>query len=151
MGYRSDVWVGMIVQDEEDAMKLIKAYSAMPKVKENKILELWQIAGDPTNGRVLFLYEDDWVKWYDSYESVQAIKEITNAACYAEIEYAYREVVFGEETEDITDHIEVVESDDKLSDAIWRLFSVSRVCDVDVKSKYESSVPTLDTYKMFAA
>jgi len=151
MGYRSEVWVGMLVSNEKDAMQLLNQYRAMPKVKENKILELWQIASDPTTGRVLFLYEADYVKWYDSYEDVQAIKEITNAACYAGIEYAYREVVFGEETEDITDHIDVIESDDELSDAMWDLFSVSRICDVDVGHKYESSVPALDTYKMFAA
>jgi hypothetical protein len=149
MGYRSDVWVGLLVQNEEDAMELLKVYSAMPKVKENKILELWQIEGDPTTGRVLFLYEADYVKWYDSYEDVQAIKEIRDAAIKADIEYAYREIEFGEDFEDLKDRMDADDEKGFLTEEMWDLFSLSRCCDVN-NGRYEDN-PTLDTYKMFAA
>jgi len=151
MGYRSDVWVGLLVTNEEDALELLKEYGARKRVKENKILELWQIQRDSDKGRVLFLYEANYVKWYDSYENVQAIKEIQDAAIDQGIDYAYREIVFGEETEDVTDNFYYEEDDGHgfLSEEMWTLFSVSRCCDVNSEG-YES-VPTIDTYKLFAA
>lgn len=155
MGYRSDVWVGLLVKDEKDALAVLQEYGARKRVKENKILNLWTIQRNSGTGRVLFLFEETSIKWYDSYEDVQAIKEIHDAAITIGIDYAFREIEFGEEIEDTKDYMDYQEESSLadtvniLSEEMWNLFSVSRCCDVNSEG-YES-VPTIDTYKLFAA
>jgi hypothetical protein len=155
MGYRSDVWIAMLVESEDDAMKLLSRYGQAERTKNCQLLEYWSITRenrvDPNlkNGTVLFYFEGhDW-KWYDSYEEVMGIRNIVDHAKALEIPYAYREVVFGEEIEDLRDYIDYSHDQSDLCDLIFDVFTVARFC--DKKRTHGEPVPAIDTYKLFVA
>ena len=155
MGYRSNVWIGMLVESEDDAMKLLSRYGQAERTRECQLLEYWSITrenGVYPNGKgcsVLFSFEGhDW-KWYDSYEEVMGIRNIVDHAKALEIPYAYREVVFGEEIEDLRDYIDYSDDQNHLSDLIFDVFTVARFCDTN--GTHSEPVPAIDTYKLFVA
>lgn len=153
MGYRSDVFIAMLVESEDDAMKLLSRYGQAERTKNGQLLELWSITREtgvnPNGNTILFYLEGhDW-KWYDSYEDVMGIRDIVDHAKALEIPYAYREVVFGEEIEDLRDYIDYSDDQNHLCDLIFDVFTVHR--DLEVSASHDEPVPAIDTYKLFVA
>lgn len=115
MGYRSDVRIAVAFSDEHTRNEVMAVYSMHPLVQEHNIAKDWV----PRTVQVyvwrneyrevplyLLTYAEEQVKWYDTYEDVQAV-EYMKHLCFkfdAEREsfhYAYKFVRCGEEVEDV--------------------------------------------------
>jgi len=106
MGYRSDVKIVVITSSKEAMDDLLAVYAMLPEVqKAGGFEELGWERYELGEGRIL-TYEVNDVKWYDSYEDVQAITRLledvhTFNQERSEDVYAARFVRIGEEYNDI--------------------------------------------------
>lgn len=123
MGYRSDIVIAVCVP-EDDAKRVASLYAMNPTVQKHNLLDQWhlmrgEVVGEPS---IMFVFESDGVKWYDSYDDVQGIEYMIELVCMlgrAEenpLRGAYCSVRVGEESDDIEHEHEGVEDSD-FSDA----------------------------------
>ena len=110
MGYRSDVRFVVALPSEAERNSIMALYSMHPLVQEHDIATDWtpyevmaqvyfRDAGVPM---YLLSYDDTDVKWYDSYEEVQAVMHMEKLLDSLEGRcYAYRFIRIGEDDSDI--------------------------------------------------
>ena len=110
MGYRSDVRFVVALPSEAERDSIMALYSMHPLVQEHDIATDWtpyevmaqvyfRDAGVPM---YLLSYDDTDVKWYDSYEEVQAVMHMEKLLDSLEDRcYAYRFIRIGEDDSDI--------------------------------------------------
>jgi hypothetical protein len=110
MGYRSDVRFVVALPSEAERDSIMALYSMHPLVQEHDMATDWtpyevmaqvyhRDAGVPM---YLLSYDDTGVKWYDSYEDVQAVMHMEELLDSLEGRcYAYRFIRIGEDDSDI--------------------------------------------------
>lgn len=116
MGYRSDVRVAVSFDNEHTRKEVMAVYSMHPSVQEHNIAKDWHVHDgemsfwrDNTGGSMpvyTLMYSADYVKWYDTYEDVQAVEFMHQICAKFDAEreafsYAYKFIRVGEEIEDI--------------------------------------------------
>jgi hypothetical protein len=77
MGYSSDVVLMAVFANAEQHDEVMSVYRMNPKVQEHKLEEAWRRV-DVDSGEVVRIYEGENVKWYASYDDVDALKELEN-------------------------------------------------------------------------
>lgn len=104
MGYRSDVLLAVAFDTKEQLDEVWAVYCLNPKVQENDIAKDWKMRLDG-DYPVLWFFEES-VKWYDSYDHVQAFEALFTLAEIFEAErklafnYAWVKLRIGEEDDD---------------------------------------------------
>jgi len=103
MGYSSDVVIGVAFKTRKQMEEVLAVYRMDPKVQKHNVMEKWKLCPDHEPPYMVFTGND--VKWYDSYEDVQAFEHIASVcedfADERGFEYAYRIVRIGEEDTDV--------------------------------------------------
>lgn len=138
MGYRSQVLLAHVFKDTEHRAEVMAVYAMNDKVQQYDILKEWEYVD--TCKYPMVQYVADSVKWYESYEDVQAItglsdiitefcerRELPAASCYLRV---------GEDTTDIeeehlnhvmgADSNELSDTGDDMLDQLYDCFSISR-------------------------
>ena len=77
MGYRSDVLIAVAFKSEADMKEVLAVYAMDPRVQQYNLLEAWNVHG---GDYPVLWYENNYVKWYDSYEDVQGIEHLIAVA-----------------------------------------------------------------------
>ena len=110
MGYRSDVRFVVALPSEAERDSIMALYSMHPLVQEHDIATDWTpyevmaqvYRRDDGVPMYLLSYDDTDVKWYDSYEEVQAVMHMEKLLDSLEGRcYAYRFIRIGEDDSDI--------------------------------------------------
>jgi hypothetical protein len=104
MGYYSDVLLAVAFDTKEQLEEVLAVYCLNPKVQEHDLAKYWEkkLDGDYP---VLWYYNNG-IKWYESYEDVQALEELFTLAETFEEErklafnYAWVKLRIGEEDDD---------------------------------------------------
>lgn len=126
MGYRSDVLIAVAFESKEHRDEVWAVYCMDQRVKDNNLAEAWQTY-DEGEYPVLW-YQENHVKWYDSYAEVQGIEHLIDVASnFAQergLHYAANMLRVGEEMTDI-EHIEKHADSDMMS-FLWQLCDVER-------------------------
>ena len=99
MGYRSDVGIVVAFKTREDMEKVIATYKMNPDVQRLDLFAEWSIY---ESKEVCFLqYKNSYVKWYDEYDDVKAIRYLTKLVesfgGEQDMTYAWKEVNVGED------------------------------------------------------
>jgi len=128
MGYRSDVTI-VVAVERIHSQTLWAAYQMDDLVQKEKIYSEWRTVIHGKHA-VLFIYEHDWVKWYDDYPDVQAIEKLMHLPSEMNLNYAWRKVRIGEEWNDIEEDMEVGGPDEimvqELEDHIYDVLNIER-------------------------
>jgi hypothetical protein len=142
MGYRSDVTIALGVEAENSAdvmNRLMAVYSIDPlvqkHVKDNWKWEVYQYIANKSGekGISVAVFEAVGVKWYDTYEDVQAIlrlleiaKSMLDSSGESPAPWAWKSIRIGEEVGDIEDECCLSTNDgsdydilDVLEDCFW--------------------------------
>lgn len=103
MGYRSDVLIAVAFRDNAHRDEVWAVYIMDPRVKEHGLAAVWR---NYDNGEYPVLYyQQDYVKWYESYDDVQGINHLVDVASdfaqEREMHYAAVSLRIGEDTTDI--------------------------------------------------
>lgn len=131
MGYRSDVFLAALFKNEQEYNEVMAIYAIDPKVQEEDVAKYWQKKVYST-GHVLCYYHATDVKWYDSYDDVQALMYM-QALCRTfaderEFMIGWKFVRIGEETADIEEEQEVMSDDYHYEAAAMdMLYDIARV------------------------
>lgn len=149
MGYRSDVKILVALPTAKAREEVMALYAMHPTVQKHEIAKQWE-AYEQTFDNVhdgksdvarpitayLLTYEDEYVKWYEGYEDVEAVnrmlellKELGDAN--EDFTWAYKFIRVGESMDDI--EVSREWSDD--SDAVGDLLDdfVSEILDISVE------------------
>lgn len=118
MGYRSEVGYVLAFPSEE----LKDTFIAVMKLKGGDIEVAINEVESYTSTKMKFY--SDWVKWYDSYDEVQAHQQLLRECLEPPFLGAYGFVRVGEETDDI--EYEYAEADDGDVEAPYDDVSVER-------------------------
>ena len=126
MGYRSDVLIAVAFSTKEHRDEVWAVYCMDPRVKEHNLAGAWK-NHDGGEYPVLWYQEDD-VKWYESFDDVQGVTHLIDVASdFAQergLHYASIMLRIGEEMTDI----ENVErhADGNMMSFLWQLCDVER-------------------------
>lgn len=130
MGYRSDVVRLAVLESEAHADEVMAAYSMDMLVQHHNCAKDWRRKTLP-DGKALIYYHGENVKWYESYEDVQAMEHmLTVLQQFCEnrwLSYAFGMAHVGENYEDVD--YEVSRDGDKgddLSDVVYDLMELRR-------------------------
>jgi hypothetical protein len=135
MGYRSDVLLAVVLRTAAQRDELMAVYALDPLVQKHSMVERWQ--HHTYDDHVALVYQETDIKWYDSFESVQALEHLLILAqTFAEergfdlpndpdalqqpepvFPYAGVRIRVGEESEDSM--IEYRENDDFLQEILY--------------------------------
>lgn len=77
MGYRSYVVLMAVFANAEQHDEVMSVYRMNPKVQQYGLEKEWRRV-DLSDGAVARIYEVEGIKWYDSYDDVDALKELEN-------------------------------------------------------------------------
>jgi len=99
MGYYSDVGIVVAFNNRDDMEKVIATYKMNPDVQRLDLFAEWTIY---ESDDVHFLeYKNTYVKWYDDYDDVKAIRYLTKLVeSFGEeqdMTYAWKELNVGED------------------------------------------------------
>lgn len=137
MGYRSDVYLAVLVPDEEMADELLAVYRMQQSVTDAGVQDTWEKKLQ-SDGTCALVYTATYVKWYESYADVQAIESMFSLVETFSLErsdgdgtartgfpYAWRKIRTGEELNDIdiTHESSPDEEGSRLSDMLWERLS----------------------------
>ena len=126
MGYRSDVLIAVAFESKEHRDEVWAVYVIDQRVKDNNLAEAWQTY-DGGEYPVLW-YQQNHVKWYDTFDDVQGIEHMIDVASnFAQergLHYAVNMLRVGEELTDI-ENIEKHADHDMMS-FLWQLCDVER-------------------------
>lgn len=109
MGYRSDVVIAVAFKNREQMEEILAVYQMDEKVRTSRVMGQWKLC--PEHKPPYMLFKGDNVKWYPSYDDVQAFEHIVSVCAEFEehrgFEFAYRFVRIGEEDSDteVEDHL----------------------------------------------
>jgi hypothetical protein len=136
MGYRSDVLLAVVLRTAAQRDELMAVYALDPLVQKHSMVERWKHY--TYEDHVALVYQETDLKWYDSYEDVQALEHmLILAQTFAEergfnlpndpdwealvpepvFPYAGVRILVGEEMEDCT--VEYHENDDFLQEILY--------------------------------
>lgn len=119
MGYRSDVVIAHAFENEDIVKEIMAIYAMHPIVQQLELLKDWTVK----ENLVFITYED--VKWYDTYDDVQAIKHLEELTkqFHTERGISYATVQFriGEDMDDVETAYDYSEND---NDVGFRLHDV---------------------------
>ena len=116
MGYRSDV---VIAADFETAEIREAAWTAA-KLKYQLQEYMWENFDRFQETAIVF--EAESVKWYGSYPDVAAVEQMFKEFWHEDFDANIKEVIVGEETDDMTDEIYECESHRDQPDWFWDLY-----------------------------
>ena len=126
MGYRSDVLIAVAFSNKEHRDEVWAVYCMDQRVKDNNLAEAWQTY-DEGEYPVLW-YEQDHVKWYESYDDVQGIEHMievaSNFAQERGLHYASIMLRVGEEMTDIEHNNRQTNGD--MEDFLYKLCDIER-------------------------
>jgi hypothetical protein len=127
MGYRSDILLAIVFKTKEHRDEVWAIYCMDPLVQKHDVASQWA----PHDGdRFSLWFEGNHLKWYESYEDVQAFEHLqTVAAQFAEhrdFPYAYIKLRIGENTDDIEEVVLDDDKDGELRDYLFDMTGVSR-------------------------
>lgn len=122
MGYRSDVAVAIMFNTKEDLLTFRTKHKILGGATEEESTNLNVI--EYQNKVIAFAYYDS-VKWYDSFEDVQAVTKMLEDA--QEAKFSTMFIRIGEEISDI-EYDSYIYNDEQgeVSLCLYELFSVSR-------------------------
>ena len=104
MGYRSDVVLVAVFANAEQHDEVMAVYRMDPNVQKHGLEAAWRRV-DFNNGEVARIYEGNNVKWYESYEDVQALCRLASLLAdfheHRKFDYAWGEGRVGEDETDI--------------------------------------------------
>jgi hypothetical protein len=135
MGYRSDVLLAVVLRTAAQRDELMAVYALEPLVQKHSMVERWKHY--TYEDHVALVYQETNLKWYDSYEDVQALEHmLILAQTFAEergfdlpndpdalqqpepvFPYAGVRILVGEETDDC--QTEYRENDDFLQEILY--------------------------------
>lgn len=126
MGYRSDVLIAVAFRDNAHRDEVWAVYIMDPRVKEHGLAAVWR---NYDNGEYPVLYyQQDYVKWYESYDDVQGISHLVDVASdfaqEREMHYAAVSLRIGEDTTDIESNDRYTNND--MMSFLWDLCRVER-------------------------
>jgi hypothetical protein len=134
MGYRSDVVLMAVFANAEQHDEVMSVYRMNPKVQEHKLEEAWRRV-DMDSGEVVRIYEGENVKWYESYEDVIALNELSALMDTfheeREFGYAWGYARVGEEDTDIEYEVNGA-GDNDLKDVVYENLNISRSVALDI-------------------
>jgi len=122
MGYRSDVAVAIMFNTKEDLLIFRTKHKILGGTGEQEITNLNVI--EYQNKVVAFAYYED-VKWYDSFQDVQAVTKMLEDA--QEAKFSTMFIRIGEETADVEHNPQIYF--DEQGEVAWDLhdlFSINR-------------------------
>ena len=123
MGYRSDVVIAVAFKNREQMEEILAVYQMDEKVRKHRVMEQWKLC--PEHKPPYMVFERGDVKWYPSYDDVQAFGHIVSVCAEFEehrgFEFASRFVRIGEDDND-------TEVDDNLSDSSYDLMEFLDDC-----------------------
>jgi hypothetical protein len=74
MGYRSDVLLAVVLRTAAQRDELMAVYALDPLVQKHSMVERWQ--HHTYDDHIALVYQETDLKWYDSYEDVQALEHL---------------------------------------------------------------------------
>lgn len=139
MGYRSDVATAIAVRTNK-LERLMALYMQHPLVQETHAAEAWEVYDyQYAEGYTLLLHRAEGVKWYPSYNDVQAIDYLYELLVNlnqdsADIPFAMRRIEIGEEEDDtrIENCESYTDNDHKLLEIVWETLGICRSIMVDI-------------------
>lgn len=132
MGYYSDVTIAVAFASKEDMDEVLAVYAMLPEVQEYKILEdYWERRED----NILLLYTQDSVKWYESFEDVQAVERLRSLVEefheQRNMPFAWHKIRIGEEPNDI-EYDEAHGGDSgELMEKLWEGMRITRYVELN--------------------
>ena len=146
MGYRSDVYLAVLVPDENAANELLAIYRMQQDVTNAEVQDAWE-KKPQGDGTCALVYTTSYVKWYETYTDVQAIESMFSLAETFSLErsegdgtartgfsYAWRKIRVGEEPNDVdvTHGSSPDEEGSCLSDTLWERLSARVEVTIDL-------------------
>lgn len=129
MGYRSEVVLMAVFANAEEHDEVMSIYRMNPKVQEHKLEAAWRRV-DMDSGVVVRIYEGDYVKWYESYEDVIALKGLEDVMQTFHDErgfsYAWGYARIGEEPDDSEYEARHQEDDGLLIEVVYDNLEIER-------------------------
>lgn len=137
MGYRSEVAILVSFKNKEHRDEVLSAYAMSPKVQAENIVNAWEKI-DPENDYPLLKFHAANVKWYESYEDVQAVHHLEQVLqMFAEergLSYGWLFIRIGESDDDIEQDSSYHDEDegDHMLECLWDKMSVNRSINLEV-------------------
>ncbi len=136
MGYRSDVAIMAVVGSKEHADEVMAIYRMNEKVREHNVEASWRRV-EMDNGAVVLIFEEENIKFYDTYHDVQAVLHMQDVLGdfgdqRKDFNFAWGKAIIGEETNDIEFDVYAGGEGDKddLCDIVYDNLGISRRLEV---------------------
>jgi len=130
MGYYSDITIAVAFASKADMDEVLAVYAMLPEVQEYKLLdEYWERREDN-----IMLYTHDSVKWYASFEDVQAVERLKSLVEEFHeargMPFAWHKIRIGEDENDL--EIDEAHGGDegKLIEKLWEGMRLVRYTEV---------------------
>jgi hypothetical protein len=134
MGYRSDVVLMAVFENAEQHDEVMSIYRMDPKVQQYGLEKEWRRV-DLSDGVVVRIYEVNGTKWYDSYDDVDALKELENVMSTfheeREFGYAWGYARIGEDDTDIEYEVNGA-GDNDLKDVVYDNLNIVRHLELNI-------------------
>lgn len=128
MGYRSDVLLAIVFKTKEQRDEVWAVYVLDKRVQQYGIANTWRNC-DKYEYPMLYV-EQEHVKWYESFEDVQAYEHLQSVAQdFADLrdfEYVWLKLRIGEETSDIEEEYITQDPDGVLQEQLYDTVRVER-------------------------
>jgi hypothetical protein len=133
MGYRSDVCLMAVLKNKAHAEEVMAVYRMELSVQKHKLEKEWRRV-DMDSGAVVFIYEGEYVKWYDGFEDVQGLLHLQTVlqqfADERNMSSAWGFARVGEESSDLEYEVLLIsdseEDTDALIDIVYDNLGISR-------------------------
>jgi hypothetical protein len=130
MGYRSDVMLAAAFKSKAERDEVMAIYAIDPLVQKHDLLKSWKLHDDDEAGVYVVWYQDEYLKWYESFEDVQGMEHLqTVASDFSEhrgFRYAWHKYRLGEEMADTEFFSDYSDPDGDLQDYLWDHMGITR-------------------------
>ena len=135
MGYRSDVVLMAVFANAEQHDEVMAVYRMDANVQKRNLEAAWRRV-NLEGGEVVLVYEEEGVKWYESYEEVQGLEGLATLLDTFHEErgfnYAWGTARIGENEEDTVYSVDAPDTDNGLTEIIYDNLGIIRRIDLSI-------------------
>ena len=131
MGYYSDITIAVAFASKEDMDEVLAVYAMLPEVQKHNILaEYWERREDN-----ILLYTHDSVKWYETFEDVQAVERLRSLVEefheQRNMPFAWHKIRIGEDESDLEVEDAHGGDDGELMEKLWEGMRLTRYVELN--------------------